>query len=71
MDDLAPWLGQHLGADGGVQIVNVSGPDGAGFSSETVLFDVSWKARGQLCSSSLVLRMPPEAVPTRCFRRTT
>jgi aminoglycoside phosphotransferase (APT) family kinase protein len=59
--DLAPWLGRQLDADGAPQIANVTGPSGAGFSSETVLFDAQWRSRGRQFSRALVLRLPPAA----------
>jgi aminoglycoside phosphotransferase (APT) family kinase protein len=56
---LAVWLREQLGASGTPELTVLGGPEGAGFSSETVLFDMDWEAAGGRRSGSYVLRLPP------------
>lgn len=52
---LAGWLPTVLGADGPVEVTNLSMPSASGMSSETVLFDATWDGK----SRGLVVRVPP------------
>ena len=58
---LVAWLAEQLRADDVPRIDDVRGPDGAGLSSETMLFDFAWSAGGEQRAGSYVLRLPPPA----------
>ena len=67
--EIAPWLAGKVGADGIVEIEDPHGPDGAGFSSETVLLDARWTSRGEPHSAAFVVRLPPPADAFPLFPR--
>lgn len=56
---LAVWLQRVLPSDELPDIEVLGGPGGAGFSSETVLFDVSFRRGGEPQLGRYVLRLPP------------
>lgn len=66
---LAPWLGEKLRADELPTVAVSGGPTGAGFSSETVLFDAEWRRSGEAHSGAYVLRLPPPADAYPLFPR--
>lgn len=55
---LAPWLAAHLGTPS-VEIGEISTPSLTGFSSETLIFDATWRARGQWRTEGFVARVAP------------
>jgi len=57
---IATWLPSHVGADGPVQITDVSTPESGGMSSVTLLFTASWTRQGEAESKRLVARLPPD-----------
>lgn len=64
---LEAWLPERLAARFGdvedVHVGELTGPEATGFSSDTLLFDVSWKGRDGLQALGLVARIRP----TRMF----
>ena len=56
---LAAWLARQLRSDEEPRIERLRGPGAAGFSSETLLFDLAWTAGGEQLEGSYVLRLPP------------
>ncbi|GAA4997891.1 phosphotransferase family protein [Yinghuangia aomiensis] len=66
---LAPWLREKLRADRLPTVAVTGGPTGAGFSSETVLFDAQWHRAGEAHSGTYVLRLPPPADAFPLFPR--
>jgi len=59
IQQLAAWLAQQLRSEDEPRIERLRGPGAAGFSSETLLFDLEWRADGEQRSGSYVLRLPP------------
>ncbi|BCP02764.1 putative phosphotransferase [Mycobacterium paraintracellulare] len=59
-EHLAAWLPTVLEASGPVKVSNVIIPSASGMSSETVLFEASWRQHGELVREGLVLRIPPQ-----------
>jgi len=56
---LAGWLAERLPDARDIRIANLSYPLGAGMSHETILFDASWKERGEARHRGLVVRIKP------------
>ena len=56
---LRTWLHHKLGPD--AQLSEFSSPQGTGMSSETLLFDLTWREGGAAHSLSCVARLPPDA----------
>jgi aminoglycoside phosphotransferase (APT) family kinase protein len=56
---LAGWLRQQMPAAEQLQVENLSYPQGAGRSHETILFDVHWHEDGQPKTRSCVVRIKP------------
>jgi aminoglycoside phosphotransferase (APT) family kinase protein len=55
---LAAWFERRLGAID-VRLSELRGPGASGFSSDTLLFDATWTARGESRSEALVVRLRP------------
>ena len=56
------WLQQKMPKAKGLTLENMA-RSGAGFSNETMLFDVKWKEGRKSFSEGMVLRTPPKAYP--------
>ena len=56
---LQAWLARTLGPGSEPHISELRSPGGAGLSSETLLFDVSWQAGGREQTGSYVARLHP------------
>jgi aminoglycoside phosphotransferase (APT) family kinase protein len=67
-DRLAPWLAAQVGATG-AEVTLLGRPDGAGLSSETVLFDLAVQGAPAELGGGYVLRMPPPADAFPLFPR--
>jgi len=63
----ASWLAQRMGADAAPVVTGVSGTTGNGLSSETLLFDVEWRANGATERGALVVRMAPDPADVPVF----
>jgi len=61
---LERWLAHELGPGADPQVSALDSPGGAGLSSETLLFDLAWRASGRTQSGSFVARLNP--TPIRC-----
>ncbi len=59
---LIPWLQAKMPKAKGLILENIARA-GAGFSNETLLFDVKWKEGRKSFSEGMVLRTPPKAYP--------
>ncbi|MBM4444160.1 MAG: hypothetical protein FJ020_02515 [Chloroflexi bacterium] len=59
---LIPWLQARMPKAKGLALENMARA-GAGFSNETLLFDVKWKEGRKSHSEGMVLRTPPKAYP--------
>lgn len=59
---LIPWLQQKMPKAEGLTLENMARA-GAGFSNETLLFDVKWKEGRKSHLQGMVLRTPPKAYP--------
>jgi aminoglycoside phosphotransferase (APT) family kinase protein/putative sterol carrier protein len=57
-----PWLQARMPKAKGLTLENMARA-GAGFSNETLLFDVKWKEGRKSFSEGMVLRTPPRAYP--------
>jgi aminoglycoside phosphotransferase (APT) family kinase protein len=55
---LAPWLSARLGVPS-VEVGEITTPSLTGFSSETLLFDATWRARGGVRTEGFVVRVAP------------
>jgi aminoglycoside phosphotransferase (APT) family kinase protein len=65
---LEQWLTTVVGANASPRVSNVHGTDANGMSSDTVLFDASWRdAGGQTRDESLVARVAPDAADVPVF----
>lgn len=62
---LQSWLARKLDADADPVVTNPTIPTTSGMSSDTVLFDASWRSNGQVVDRRLVGRLAPgaEAMP--------
>ena len=56
---LASWLAPQIRADSVPVVERVRSPDAAGFSGDTILFDLRWQVDGERRMGSFVLRLPP------------
>jgi aminoglycoside phosphotransferase (APT) family kinase protein len=56
---LLAWFGRVLPAGSGFAIDGLGGPSATGFSSDTLLFDLSWRQDGALHKQPLVARIEP------------
>ncbi len=56
---LEQWLACALGPGAEPQVSALSGPGGAGLSSETLLFELAWRAGGERRNGSYVARLHP------------
>lgn len=59
---IASWLQMKMPQAKGLAVENLT-RSGAGFSNETMLFDVKWKEGEKSFSEGMVLRTPPKAYP--------
>lgn len=66
---LAAWLATKLGPGSDPLVANLRNPATTGMSSETLLFDLSWREQGELRSGSFVGRLPPPADAFPVFPR--
>jgi aminoglycoside phosphotransferase (APT) family kinase protein len=60
---VSDWLTARLGPDAGVEVGDVTSPDGSGMSSETLLFDATWGGT----THALVARVEPDTVDVPVF----
>ena len=56
---IAEWMQTKLPGATDLRISELASPTASGFSNETLLFDASWKERGEAQQQSLVLRIQP------------
>jgi len=56
---LQEWLGARLHSEELPRLTVLGNPQGAGLSSETVLFDLDWRSDGVNRHGEFVLRLPP------------
>ena len=66
---LAAWLQDRLGPGSAPSISELSSPSGSGMSSETLLFDATWREDGAEAGGAFVARMAPSAADVPTFRR--
>jgi aminoglycoside phosphotransferase (APT) family kinase protein len=59
---LAAWLQSRLPQASGVEIGELSWPQGAGMSNETLLFNARWRESGAARTAGLVVRIAPHVV---------
>jgi aminoglycoside phosphotransferase (APT) family kinase protein len=57
---LATWLEGRLSQASGVAVSEVTSPSATGMSSETLLFDASWKEAGEARTGAFVARCEPD-----------
>lgn len=57
--DLARWLGTRIPGADAIEIRSLGGPEATGFSSDTLLFDFSWREHGENRSAPVVVRLEP------------
>jgi len=57
---LETWLEGRLPRGSGVSVSEVTSPSATGMSSETLLFDASWKESGEVCTGAFVARVEPD-----------
>jgi aminoglycoside phosphotransferase (APT) family kinase protein len=57
---LATWLEGRLPQASGVAVSEVTSPSATGMSSETLLFDASWKEAGEARTGAFVARVEPD-----------
>jgi aminoglycoside phosphotransferase (APT) family kinase protein len=60
---LVAWLSSRIPDARELRVSALRGPGDTGFSSDTLLFDLSWRQGGDEWSQSLVLRLEPRAFP--------
>jgi len=65
---LTAWMEKTLGAGSEPKLSDIRNPGNAGMSSETLLFDMSWKENGVQRSGSFVGRLPPASDAYPIFR---
>ncbi len=58
---LTAWMAKTLGPGSEPKLSEIRNPGSGGMSSETLLFDMSWKENGIERSGSFVGRLPPAA----------
>jgi aminoglycoside phosphotransferase (APT) family kinase protein/putative sterol carrier protein len=56
---LVPWLQKKMPLAQGISLSDMKPPEG-GFSSETLVFNLSWREAGQQRSQGMVFRRPPQ-----------
>jgi aminoglycoside phosphotransferase (APT) family kinase protein len=61
--DLAAWLGAKLPEATDLELGPLSGPGLTGFSSDTFLFDASWREDGREQRQGFVVRLRPSGFP--------
>lgn len=66
---LTTWMQKTLGPGADPKLSEIRNPGNAGMSSETLLFDMSWKENGVERSGSFVGRLPPAADAFPIFPR--
>lgn len=59
---LLAWLPKVLPTATGLKVGALSGPGATGFSSDTLMFDLSYEEDGRRHSESLVLRLHPDGI---------
>jgi aminoglycoside phosphotransferase (APT) family kinase protein len=66
---LGAWFAQTLGPESNPRLSPLVSPGKAGMSSETLLFDMRWRANGAERSGRFVARLPPPADAFPLFPR--
>ena len=66
---LGAWFARQVDADAPVELTVAERSDVGGFSSASVLFDVTWTANGTMRHGSFVARTAPEATVMAVFPR--
>jgi aminoglycoside phosphotransferase (APT) family kinase protein len=64
---LESWLAGRLPQGAGVAVSEVTSPSATGMSSETLLFDASWKEGGEARSGAFVARVEPDLADCPIF----
>jgi aminoglycoside phosphotransferase (APT) family kinase protein len=65
---LERWLATRLPADAAPRVTNLQVPQSNGMSSETLLFDASWRVDGQDRHEALVARVAPDPAAVPVFQ---
>jgi len=62
-DDLARWLAGRIPHARDIEIQSLGGPEETGFSSDTLLFDFTWRENDTRRLESVVVRLEPSGFP--------
>lgn len=62
-EDLARWLAGRVPNARDIEIRSLGGPEETGFSSDTLLFDFTWKEEGVQRTEPVVVRLEPSGFP--------